>query len=246
MVEPGDNEVVANWLAVEFPDDGIRPWLAETEASMEIVFDGVWVNMAPFFRLGLDSTESCFIVVDEDSDDTGGGPASSFACDTAGECALGARRHRRKKIIFNCGLFSKIACTGRSAGNGRPLAKAIFDLFSWQFEASYLFSSFADASLHRDRQSDFFSKLLGDESGGKLALSYELRPHRLGRMKALVVIDDVGSNVSNIGPLKDLLNGECCDLFGHRQGCQIAGRSGPGRTSGSWVIGSPVLARFSP
>ncbi|CAI0449797.1 unnamed protein product [Linum tenue] len=56
-------------------------------------------SWAPFFRLGLDSTESCFIVVvDEDSDDISGGPATSFTCDAASECTVGARRHRRKKI----------------------------------------------------------------------------------------------------------------------------------------------------
>ncbi|CAL1387057.1 unnamed protein product [Linum trigynum] len=105
------------------------------------------------------------------------------------------------------------------AGIGKTtLAKAFFDLFSSRFEASYFFSNFARSMASGlsvlpfgNLQNDFFSKLLGDENGragGRV--SYDLMLRRLGCMKALVVIDDVG----DIGPLKDLLNGQYCNLFG--------------------------------
>ncbi|CAI0396618.1 unnamed protein product [Linum tenue] len=110
------------------------------------------------------------------------------------------------------------------AGIGKTaLAKAFYDLFSCQFETCYFFSDFADEIASRlslqpfgNLQSDFFSKLLRDDENGRAVgtLSYDLMLNRLGRMKALVVIDDVGNDVGNIVRLKDLLNGQYCDLFG--------------------------------
>ncbi|CAL1363656.1 unnamed protein product [Linum trigynum] len=107
------------------------------------------------------------------------------------------------------------------AGSGKTaLAKAFFDLFSSQFEASYFFCNFADAIASGvtrqpfgNLQNEFFSRLLGDHGVGG-TLSYDLTLRRLSRMKALVVIDDVGDDVGDIGPLKDLLNGQYSDLFG--------------------------------
>ncbi|CAI0396607.1 unnamed protein product [Linum tenue] len=113
-----------------------------------------------------------------------------------------------------------------AAGIGKTaLAEAFFRRFSSRFEASYFFRNFADSlaasgpSLQPfgNLQSGFFSKLLGDDDaggGGGTTLPYDLVLRRVGRIKALVVIDDVGDDVSHIGPLKDLLNGQYSDLFG--------------------------------
>ncbi|CAI0396574.1 unnamed protein product [Linum tenue] len=96
------------------------------------------------------------------------------------------------------------------------LAKAFYDRFSSQFEVLYFWSDFSDqlsASSHlRDGlQNDFFSRLLGDENAGRI--SRDLKDDRLGRTRALVVIDDVGDDVGDIRHLNNLFNGRYCDLF---------------------------------
>ncbi|CAL1363650.1 unnamed protein product [Linum trigynum] len=114
------------------------------------------------------------------------------------------------------------------------LAKAFFDLFSCRFEASYFFSNFTDTisggpSLQPfgNLQNHLFSKLLGDGNGraGGGAVSYGMAVHRLSRMKSLVVIDDVGNDVGEIGPLKDMLNGQYCNLFGPGSVIIMTGRN---------------------
>ncbi|CAI0396576.1 unnamed protein product [Linum tenue] len=96
------------------------------------------------------------------------------------------------------------------------LAKAFYDRFSSQFDVFYFWSDFSDqlsASSHlRDGlQNDFFSRLLGDENAGRI--SRDLKDDRLGRTRALVVIDDVGDDVGDIRHLNNLFNGRYCDLF---------------------------------
>ncbi|CAL1363536.1 unnamed protein product [Linum trigynum] len=96
------------------------------------------------------------------------------------------------------------------------LAKAFYDRFSSQFEVLYFWSDFSDqlsASSHlRDGlQNNFFSTLLGDENAGRIFPDF--KEHRLRRTRALVVIDDVGDDVGDIGHLNNLFNGRYCDLF---------------------------------
>ncbi|CAL1363620.1 unnamed protein product [Linum trigynum] len=96
------------------------------------------------------------------------------------------------------------------------LAKAFYNRFFSQFDDFYFWSDFSDqlsASSHlRDGlQNDFFSRLLGDENAGRI--SPDLKDYRLGRTRALVVIDDVGDEVGDIRHLNNLFNGRYCDLF---------------------------------
>ncbi|CAI0458206.1 unnamed protein product [Linum tenue] len=96
------------------------------------------------------------------------------------------------------------------------LAKAFYDKFSSQFEASYFLSNFSDklsgsSQLRDDLQNDLFSALLGDENAWRI--SQDLKEHRLGRTRVLVVIDDVGDDIGNMRHLNELFKGRYCDLF---------------------------------
>ncbi|CAI0398600.1 unnamed protein product [Linum tenue] len=93
------------------------------------------------------------------------------------------------------------------------LAKAIYDQFSNQFEASCFVSNFADhlsrlPQLFDGLQNELFSRLLPNENGYSIPASFKL--NRLRRIKALIVIDDV----DNIKQLEDLFDRRYCDLFG--------------------------------
>ncbi|CAI0558796.1 unnamed protein product [Linum tenue] len=96
------------------------------------------------------------------------------------------------------------------------LARAIFDTFSCQFEASEFIENFTQQLIGSqvfDLQDKLFSRLLGDDSN-----TYRTHAHakldRLRRVRVLIVIDDIGNDVGNIGPLEDLLTRQTCDMFG--------------------------------
>ncbi|CAI0396568.1 unnamed protein product [Linum tenue] len=96
------------------------------------------------------------------------------------------------------------------------LAMAFYYRFSSQFERSYLLSNFSDklsgsSQLSDGLQNDLFSALLGDENAERI--SRDFKEHRLGRTRALVVIDDVGDDVEDIRHLNDLFYRRYCDLF---------------------------------
>ncbi|CAI0396608.1 unnamed protein product [Linum tenue] len=105
------------------------------------------------------------------------------------------------------------------------LARAFAHLFSREFDSIRFlkfpdpFASGMSVPQFGSPQRRFFSYLLGDDhstasAGGETLLDASLMLRRVGRVKALVVVEDVGDDVGNIVPLKDLFDGQYSDLFG--------------------------------